>query len=606
MKIRSFLAMMIVAALAPVILFSTVPLSRLIQAERDAAVLSMKLAARATSIAVDSQWHQAIGLIRGLSSSNKLESGQLAQFGIKARTMAGNEGAYIELFDDRGQLLVDTTLPPDVPLPDTRARQRARIERMLSSSAYAISDLQPGKLPDTYVVEVDYPVFLDNGVRYVLGYGFDVDDLMRALPAPDAEGTNFAVYDRNGRLLVSNGKHAAVGSLAPLPVLVAIRLHESGLVKTPDGRYAMLTASTVSGWWVAMSAPRATIDGTARRTVLYSVSGLLIALVLAGAAALLFSARVSRAIARTGEAARSMVGGPTRLPQFSGIAEVDRLDQNVYLGAHLLASASAERERLLSEAQQAREIAEGQNRSKDEFLAMLGHELRNPMAPISTAAHLLRMPNISPEQMRQAGEIIARQVDHMNHLVNDLLDVSRVTRGLITLEKKPVSLRAILAAAVEQTTGSMHKGGHRFETVCGEEDYWVRGDATRLIQVLTNLLVNAAKYSPPQSLIRVTLARDGERISIEVSDNGNGIEPELLPRIFELFSQGRRTPDRTTGGLGLGLALVRKLVELHGGSVIACSEGVGKGSRFTIELPAADLRAADMAGLAMAEGASVA
>ncbi|MDQ1923260.1 sensor histidine kinase [Massilia pseudoviolaceinigra] len=595
MKIRSFLAMMIVAALAPVILFSTVPLSRLIQAERDAAVLSMKLAARATSIAVDSQWHQAIGLIRGLSSSNKLESGQLAQFGIKARTMAGSEGAYIELFDDSGQLLVDTTLAPDGPLPDTRARQRARVDRMLSSSAYAISDLQPGKLPDSYVVQVDYPVFLDNGVRYVLGYGFDVDDLMRALPAPDADGTNFAVYDRNGRLLASNGKHAAVGSFAPAPLLVAIRLRESGLVSTPDGRYAMLTASTVSGWWVAMSSPRATIDGTARRTVIYSVSGLIIALLLAGAAALLFSARVTKAIARTGEAARSMVAGPARLPLYSGITEVDRLDQNVYLGAHLLASASAERERLLSEAQQAREIAEGQNRSKDEFLAMLGHELRNPMAPISTAAHLLRMPNISPEQMRQAGDIISRQVDHMNHLVNDLLDVSRVTRGLITLEKKPVSLRAILAAAVEQTMGSMHKSGHRFETVCGEEEYWVRGDATRLIQVLTNLLVNAAKYSPPQSSIRVTLARDGERISIEVSDDGNGIEPELLPRIFELFSQGRRTPDRATGGLGLGLALVRKLVELHGGSVIAYSEGVGKGSRFTIELPAADMRAADLA-----------
>ncbi|ATQ77808.1 hypothetical protein CR152_27385 [Massilia violaceinigra] len=595
MKIRSFLAMMIVAALAPVILFSTVPLSRLIQAERDAAVLSMKLAARATSIAVDSQWHQAIGLIRGLSSSNKLESGQLAQFGIKARTMAGNEGAYIELFDDSGQLLVDTTLAPDAPLPDTRALQRARVDRMLSSSAYAISDLQPGKLPDSYVVQVDYPVFLDNGVRYVLGYGFDVDDLMRALPAPDADGTTFTVYDRNGRLLASNGKHAAVGSFAPVPLLVAIRLRENGLVSTPGGRYAMLTASTVSGWWVAMSSPRATIDGTARRTVLYSVSGLIIALLLAGAAALLFSARVTKAIARTGEAARSMVDGPARLPLYSGITEVDRLDQNVYLGAHLLASASAERERLLSEAQQAREIAEGQNRSKDEFLAMLGHELRNPMAPISTAAHLLRMPNISPEQMRQAGDIIARQVDHMNHLVNDLLDVSRVTRGLITLEKKPVSLRAILAAAVEQTMGSMHKGGHRFDTVCGEEEYWVRGDATRLIQVLTNLLVNAAKYSPPQSSIKVTLARDGERISIEVSDDGNGIEPELLPRIFELFSQGRRTPDRATGGLGLGLALVRKLVELHGGSVIAYSEGVGKGSRFTIELPAADMRAADLA-----------
>lgn len=594
MKIRSFLALMIVAALAPVILFSTLPLTRLMQAERDAAVLSLKLAARATSITVDGQWHEVIGLVRGLSSSNKLESGQLVEFGNKARTMAGDASAYIVLYDASGQQLIDTALPSSAPLPDTRADAVERVGKVLAGSNYVISDLMFGKIAQPHVVEVAFPVTLDNGTRYLLGYGFDAAELKTALPPLAKDDHTFTIYDRQGALLASNGQQAVIGTLAPPAVLAALRAGESGLINTNDGRYVMLTASRVSGWWVAMSTPAAAIDGTATRTVMYSLSGLLLALVLAGAAALLFSKRVTEAIAKTGAAARAMGNGPRRLPLRSGIHEVDLLDQNVYLGAHLLASASAERERLLVEAQQARAVAEGQNRSKDEFLAMLGHELRNPMAPITSAAHLMRMPNVRPEQLRHASEIISRQVDHMNHLVNDLLDVSRVTRGLISLEKVPLSVDKVLAAAQEQTMAAIRKAGHRLETEVGTDSYWVRGDETRLIQVITNLLVNASKYSPPQSVIKVTVARDGDRIRIIVSDNGNGIEADLLPRIFELFSQGARNSDRATGGLGLGLALVKKLVELHGGSVQAFSDGPGKGSRFTVELPAADRRASDV------------
>ena len=593
MKIRSFLALMIVAALLPVLLFSTLPLTRLIQAERDTAVLTMKLAARATSIAVDGQWHEVIGLVRGLSSSNKLESGQLAQFGDKARTMAGDASAYIVLYDETGQQLVDTALPSAAPLPDTRAEAVERVSKVLAGKNYVISDLMYGKIAQPHVVEIAFPVTLENGTRYLLGYGFDVAELALALPPLDKGGNTFTIYDRQGMLLASNGRLAMVGAAAPPAVLAALRAGHNGLVDTGDGRYTMLAASAVSGWWVAMSADAATIDGTARRTVLYSVFGLLLALVLAGAVAMAFSRRVTSAIARTGAAARAMGTGPRRLPLQSGIHEVDLLDQNVYLGAHLLASATAERERLLVDAQQARAIAESQNRSKDEFLAMLGHELRNPMAPITTAAHLIRMPQVRPEQLRQASEIISRQVEHMSHLVNDLLDVSRVTRGLIVLDRRPVAIEAVMAAAREQTASAIAGAGHRLETDIGGDSYWVRGDATRLIQVLTNLLVNAAKYSPPGSLIRVEVARDGERIRIIVTDTGNGIEADLLPRIFELFSQGTRTSDRSTGGLGLGLALVKKLVELHGGSVNAYSEGPGKGSRFCVELPAADLRASD-------------
>ena len=597
MKIRTFLALMIIAALAPVLLFSTLPLSRLIHAEREAAVAAMKLSARATAIAVDGEWQQVIGLLRGLSLSDELEAGKLVQFGDKARSMAGDVSAYIVLYDASGQQLIDTALPAASALPDTRADALGRVTALLAGKRYAISDLMFGKIAQPHVVEIAVPLTLDNGARYLLGYGVDVADIGKALPPRSSAhgGDSFTIYDRQGLLLASNAgqAHATAGTPAPPLVMAALRAGQNGLINTGDGRYTMLSASSVSGWWVAMSTEAATIDGTARRTVLYSIAGLLLALLLSGAAALLFSKRVSEAIAKTGAAARAMGNGPRRLPLRSGIYEVDRLDQNVYLGAHLLASASAERERLLVEAQQARAVAESQNRSKDDFLAMLGHELRNPMAPITTAAQLMRMPHVRPDQVRQASDIITRQVGHMTYLLNDLLDVSRVTRGLIALQKKPLSLEAVLSAALEQTAAAMRSAGHACDTEIGPDSYWVRGDMTRLIQVLSNLLVNACRYSPPGSRITVVLARDGERIRLLVVDNGNGIDAELLPRIFELFSQGARNSDRATGGLGLGLALVRKLVELHGGSVQAFSEGAGKGSRFTVELPAADLRAGD-------------
>ena len=590
MKIRSFLALMIVATLAPVIVFSTIPLARLIQAERDAAVLSMKLAAHATSIAVDSEWHEVIGLVRGLSSSNKLESGNIAEFTKKARSMTA-PGQHILLYDALGRQLINTGMPAKTPPPPTDSGTVARIEKILASEKYAVSDLLPGAGPGNMLAALEYPVRFDDGTRYVLGFAFHVGTVGKALPARLDDGTVVTIYDRQGKLIASTDTRPATGSPAPPDVMAAIRLAESGLIDSPKGRYTMLTASTVSGWWVAMSTDSAIIDGSARLTVLYSATGLLLALLLAGAAALLFSARVTRAIARTGEAARHMGSGgsggsgPQRLPLRSGITEVDRLDQNVYLGAHLLASSSAERERLLHEAQEARAVAEAQNRSKDEFLAMLGHELRNPMAPISTAAHLLRMPSINLVQVRQASDIIARQVEHMNHLVNDLLDVSRVTRGLITLDKVAVDMRAVVAAATEQTAAAVDAGGHALTVTLATGALWVRGDATRLVQVLTNLLVNAAKYSPPGSHIELQVGREGERLRLLVRDNGNGIDAQLLPRVFELFSQGQRTPDRHKGGLGLGLALVRKLVELHGGNVNAYSDGPGQGSRFLVDLP---------------------
>lgn len=225
------------------------------------------------------------------------------------------------------------------------------------------------------------------------------------------------------------------------------------------------------------------------------------------------------------------------------------------------------------------------DRRKDEFLAMLAHELRNPLAPIAAAADLLELGRMDEARMKQITAIISRQVTHMSGLVDDLLDVSRVTRGLVVLDKDRLDAKRIVADAVEQVRPLIEARKHRLTVHTPPESAFVLGDQKRLVQVLTNLLTNAAKYTPPGGDIKLSMEADGSHVKVTVADNGIGMDAGLLARAFDLFAQAERTSDRSQGGLGIGLALVKSLVELHGGSVTAVSEGFGKGSRFTVCLP---------------------
>jgi PAS domain S-box-containing protein len=225
------------------------------------------------------------------------------------------------------------------------------------------------------------------------------------------------------------------------------------------------------------------------------------------------------------------------------------------------------------------------NRQKDQFLAMLAHELRNPLAPIMTAAQLLRMGRTDEKSVSNASDIIVRQAAHMTDLVNDLLDVSRVTRGLVTLDKEELDLNVIVAAAVEQVRPLVDARRHSLTLQLSGQPAHVIGDRTRLVQVISNILNNAAKYTAPGGSILLAVRVDETRVFVTVRDNGVGIAPEVVPYIFDLFTQAERTPDRSQGGLGIGLALVKSLVALHGGTVHAKSAGLGQGSEFSLCLP---------------------
>jgi signal transduction histidine kinase/CheY-like chemotaxis protein len=234
---------------------------------------------------------------------------------------------------------------------------------------------------------------------------------------------------------------------------------------------------------------------------------------------------------------------------------------------------------------EARRQADHANRVKDEFLAMLGHELRNPLAPIVTVLHVMRQSAAQPFVRERA--ILERQVERLVRLVDDLLDISRIASGKVELRKERFDLRDAVNISLEAASPEFDRHRHRVATDIDHQPLWVHGDAARLAQVVSNLLVNAAKYTPPGGKIELTARQVGKSVELRVIDNGIGISAELLPQVFDLFVQERQAADRTSGGLGLGLAIVKSLVRAHGGQVSASSAGEGKGSEFGLMLPVA-------------------
>ncbi len=226
-----------------------------------------------------------------------------------------------------------------------------------------------------------------------------------------------------------------------------------------------------------------------------------------------------------------------------------------------------------------------QDRRKDEFLALLAHELRNPLAPLRNGLQVMRLAEGEPDAVAEARDMMERQLGHMVRLIDDLLDVSRISRNKMELRRGRVPLADVVRCAVETARPAIDEAGHDLAVSLPPEPVFLDADLTRLAQVFGNLLTNSAKYTPPGGRIRLTAERRGADAFVSVRDNGIGIPAESLPTIFDMFSQVDRSIERSTGGLGIGLALVKGLVEMHGGAVTAESPGPGQGSTFTVRLP---------------------
>jgi PAS domain S-box-containing protein len=263
-------------------------------------------------------------------------------------------------------------------------------------------------------------------------------------------------------------------------------------------------------------------------------------------------------------------------------------DENILRGVVMVFHDIVERRKLERDLElRAARLAEA-DRRKDEFLAMLAHELRNPLAPIRNTLYLLGSPQVStdPAQVERARVMMERQVKHLVRLVDDLLDISRITRGKVQLRKEPAEVSALIARAADVAQPQMEAKGLDFSVSLPREPIFLEADPTRFDQILANLLNNAAKFTPPGGRVELSAERAGDSgVRIVVRDSGIGFDPDLLPQIFEPFFQVNQSLDRTQGGLGIGLTLARTLVEMHGGTLTAVSNGLGQGSEFIVDLP---------------------
>jgi signal transduction histidine kinase/CheY-like chemotaxis protein len=241
--------------------------------------------------------------------------------------------------------------------------------------------------------------------------------------------------------------------------------------------------------------------------------------------------------------------------------------------------------KLQLKAEQQAQLLRTENERKDQFLAMLAHELRNPLAGISTAGQLLKFAHLDQQRLATTSDVITRQVGHMTKLIDDLLDVSRLTRGLVIIDKQVVDMNDVVCGAIDQTQSLFTAKGHRLNLEMPGKPLCVYGDNTRLVQIVANLLGNSAKYTPAGGVITLAVRVDADQVELKIDDNGLGLSPKLLPHIFEPFVQAERRSDRSEGGLGLGLALVKEITHLHNGTITAHSAGLGLGSTFTLRLP---------------------
>jgi signal transduction histidine kinase len=397
-----------------------------------------------------------------------------------------------------------------------------------------------------------------------------------------------SVFDAKGMRVARSRAHEANLGTAASPSLQALMAsgapEGSGTTSTLEGdkNVAAYVRLAGSGWTVAPGIPVSFVNrGVARSVAVYG-GGILLSIVLGGLAALVVARGIRRPIARLSEAAQALGRGEKPTPPVTNIREIREAAQALLAADAERSHGEAEREELLRRERAARAVAEQASRAKDEFLAMLGHELRNPLGAVANAVRLLDHPRTSEETALHARQIIARQVDHLARLTDDLLDAGRTITGKIALQRQPVDL----AAAVADTLATLKPRTERHRLVFEREPSWIDADPTRLEQIVANLLVNAVKYTPEGGTIRISVRGESGAAVLRVADEGIGMPPELVASAFDLFVQGERGLDRSYGGLGIGLTLVRRLTELHGGSVNASSAGPGLGSEFTVRLPA--------------------
>lgn len=546
------------------------------------------LTARAMVQAVDNHLLKVQAVAQSLAGSDALLQGDLGRFHGEAREAIRvvGLGTNVVVRDVQGRQLLNTVVDWRQPLSVPPAPEQ--VQAVFETGEPHISDLFLGPFLRRPIMSVDVPVLQGGQVRYALGVGVLPAHFNRILAVQKMPASwVVAVVDRRGVIAGRTlDPEATVGQFASPSLLTQMdrQSEGAGQARTREGLQVQVfySRSPVTGWTVAIGIPQREVDAVLVRTVSWTALGV----VTLFAAGLLLARRIGGAIARAFETLRAGAqalgaGQPVQVPPL-------RMKEAAEVAASLRSAAGLLAQRSAGERQALQALREADQR-KDEFIAVLAHELRNPLAPVRTAVAILRsVPSADPRAER-AREVVERQVAHMARLVDDLLDVSRITRGRLALRRERCDLAAIARQTVQDYRPAVEAAGLQLALHTPQPVPWVDGDPVRLAQMLGNLLNNAVRFTERGGRVQVRVWADTALglVRMQVSDTGVGIEPQLLARLFEPFSQADQDAARSKGGLGLGLALTRGLAQLHGGQVEARSEGVGRGACFTLVLPLA-------------------
>jgi signal transduction histidine kinase/CheY-like chemotaxis protein len=564
-RLRSHLLLLSIATAAPVVALAAVIAVMVVKQDRDSLRDAAGERVVAVLSAIDAEVRGSIATLRALAASRELESGNLKAFHAEAVRVLATHPDWLNysLAHPDGTRLADAEHPPGGATG--MAVDRASFDAALIGTEPVIGRVvvEPGGR------NLGIPLRVaargkDGQPRFVVTVVLrpeSFSDVLREQRLP--EGWVVTLLDHSAHI-IARLPYVPAGTPTSESFRAQLQRSSQGWFRgrTLEGRdtYTPYSTSTLSGWTLGIAMPVEAVNAAAWRTLWALMALVLIASAVAVGLALAIGRRIARPIASLA----------------AGVPEKTSIDEINALGA-----AVRERHGLIEREKAALQASD---RAKDEFLAMLSHELRNPLAALSAAAHVVNLAPPDTEAAVKARAVIERQTKHMARLVGDLLDISRVAMGKVALERERINLADVVSnvASTWRASGRLE----RHQLVVGVTPVWVDADRARVEQVFSNLLDNAIKFTPAGKRISVGVRQQGDNAVLQVSDEGEGLAPGLADTAFGLFVQGERGLDRAAGGLGVGLALVKRLTELHGGSVSAASAGPGKGATFTVTLPA--------------------
>jgi signal transduction histidine kinase len=597
--IRVYLLILLLGAMLPGALLTGVLVWRAITSNRAISERRLLESARVDASALDREFDRSISILHALATSPTLDDTNLEAFYLEGRRVQATQPGWdtITLLSLEGKLLVSTKVPWGTPL--SRTIEPVSLQHVIATKAPSVGVIRPGAAGDPkHLFPIRVPVVRQNGLKYVLSALVSVESVARLIPRqmPNSEEWTRTVLDSDGIVaLRTRGAENYIGNPATEPFRTEIRQVRESMwtATTRDGQpvYAAFARSAY-GWTAVVVVPRGVLDAPLRGSMGGVVIGGALLMISGLLAALLISRRLSADFAAATSAAEAVADGRSVPQHRMHVAETARLQQSLVTAASLLEKHARERDDEIRRADAARREAEEANQTKDQFLAVLGHELRNPLAPALTALELMKARN--PTTFKREREVLERQVAHMSRLVNDLLDISRLARGKVQLDRRRFELKEAVDRAVDMARPIIVQRQHTIGVSVPATGLMLDADIDRIVQVLSNLLTNAAKYSTDAGHISLIAVKSGENVIVMCEDDGPGIPADLAPQLFDTFAQGPRALDRREGGLGLGLALARTFTELHGGTIGYQTRVPEGGSRFVVTLPLASKTSASI------------